>query len=447
MARLHLYDPTSKQVEFHAAGALARERLFLAGNQLGKTTAGALELAMHLTGDYPPWWQGRRFLGPVVAWAAGVSGESTRDNPQRLLLGRPGAPGTGAIPRAAIGPIAFARGIAGLVDTAQVRHRRGGRSLLSFKTYGKGRQKWAGETIDLVWFDEEPGLDIYTEGLTRTNRTQGLVYATLTPLMGRTALIDRFLGSSDPSRTVVQFALDQATQYTPEERMQLASAYPEHEREARARGVPLLGEGRVFTADEAAIAYDAGGLSRHWRRIGGIDFGIGHPTAAVWMAHDPDTDCAYVFDAYRAADRTIEAHATVIRGRHGGEVPFAWPKDGAKRSELSGAPIAEEYRKRGLAMLAEHATHEEGGDSLGTGILLMQERLVQGRLRVARHLTDWFEEYRLYHRKGGLVVAERDDLLSATRYALMMLRRAATPPARAGTRPRRTDGEYNPFNW
>lgn len=145
--RLHLYDPTRKQLDFHRAGAGARERLFLAGNQLGKTTAGALELAMHLTGDYPPWWEGRRFLGPIVAWAAGVSGESTRDNPQRLLLGRPGAFGTGAIPRAAIGTPTYARGIAGLVDTVRVRHRRRGASLLSFKTYGKGAQKLSRQTV------------------------------------------------------------------------------------------------------------------------------------------------------------------------------------------------------------------------------------------------------------------------------------------------------------
>ena len=81
------YQPTAKQIEFHTAGATARERLFLAGNQLGKTTAGAYELAFHLTGRYPEWWEGRRFGGPVVAWAAGVTAESTRDNPQRLLLG------------------------------------------------------------------------------------------------------------------------------------------------------------------------------------------------------------------------------------------------------------------------------------------------------------------------------------------------------------------------
>ena len=38
-----------------------------------------------------------------------------------------------------------------------------------------------------------------------------------------------------------------------------------------------------------------------------------------------------------------------------------------------------------------------------------------GRLKVFAHLADWFEEFRLYHRKDGLIVKERDDLISATR--------------------------------
>ncbi|WFU49498.1 terminase family protein [Sinorhizobium terangae] len=46
------YRPYAKQREFHDAGAAVRERLFMAGNQLGKTLAGAAEAAMHLTGRY-----------------------------------------------------------------------------------------------------------------------------------------------------------------------------------------------------------------------------------------------------------------------------------------------------------------------------------------------------------------------------------------------------------
>ena len=52
-----------------------------------------------------------------------------------------------------------------------------------------------------------------------------------------------------------------------------------------------------------------------------------------------------------------------------------------------------------------------------------------GKLKVFKHLNDWFEEFRLYHRKDGKVVKEGDDLMAATRYGIMMLRFASTRAA------------------
>ena len=48
-----------------------------------------------------------------------------------------------------------------------------------------------------MWFDEEPPLDIYTEGLTRTNATGGLVFLTFTPLKGMSDVVRMFLSDSD----------------------------------------------------------------------------------------------------------------------------------------------------------------------------------------------------------------------------------------------------------
>jgi phage terminase large subunit-like protein len=160
--QLATYRPYPKQETFHEAGARHRERLFMAGNQLGKTRAGASEEAMHATGRYPPWWRGRRFDAPTVSWCAGVTGESTRDNVQRLLLGRPGARGTGALPGDAILDISAARGVAGLADTIKIAHVSGGTSTIALKFYEKGREKWQGETLHRIWFDEEPPADIYS---------------------------------------------------------------------------------------------------------------------------------------------------------------------------------------------------------------------------------------------------------------------------------------------
>ena len=198
--QLATYRPYSKQAAFHAAGAQARERLFMAGNQLGKTKAGGSEWAMHLTGLYPDWWVGKRFAGPVKFWAAGVTAESTRDNPQRVLLGPPQKKeewGTGTIPARSILATAAARGVTDGVDSIVVRHVSGGASTLLFKSYEKGREKWQGETLDGVWFDEEPPLDIYIEGLTRTNATDGIVIVTFTPLLGMSEVVRMFLSDDE----------------------------------------------------------------------------------------------------------------------------------------------------------------------------------------------------------------------------------------------------------
>lgn len=428
------YSPYPKQADFHAAGATARERLFLAGNQVGKTLAGAAELSFHATGRYPRWWAGRRWNRPVVAWAAGITAESTRDNPQRLLLGRPGRWGSGAIPMGAIAATSRAAGVRDLVDTLRIRHVCGGESILSLKFYEKGRDRWQGETLDLVWFDEEPPLDIYTEGLTRTNATDGLVYLTCTPLLGMTDVIDRFLREPQADRHVTQMTIEEAEHYTPEQRRRVVAGYALHEREARAKGIPMLGSGRVFPVAEEQIAVGAFPIPTHWLQIGGLDFGWDHPFAAVKLAWDRDSDCVYVVQALRMREATPVAHAAALKP-WGDWLPWAWPHDGLQHSKDSGKPLADQYRAQGLRLLAEHARFAPHADgSPGTtgveaGLIEMLDRMQTNRFKVFSHLAEWFGEFRLYHRENGAVVKRNDDLISATRYALMCLRfamRAAT---------------------
>ena len=77
-------------------------------------------------------------------------------------------------------------------------------------------------------------------------------------------------------------------------------------------------------------------------------------------------------------------------------------------------------------MLHEHAQFEDGGVSVEAGLTAMLTRMQTGKFKVFKHLNDWREEFRLYHRKDGKVVKEGDDLMAATRYAIMMLRFAST---------------------
>ncbi len=195
-SRLTEYSPYPKQRDFHAMGSVHRERLLMAGNQLGKTYCGAAEAAIHLTGQYPDWWTGRRFNKPVRAWAGSKTGEVTRDGVQRLLIGEPKDEsrwGTGAIPGDSITDWSRRQGIPDALDSVLVKHVSGDISTLGFKSYDQGREKWQAETLDFVWCDEEPPLDIYAEAFTRTNAVDGMIYITFTPLLGMSDVVSMFL--------------------------------------------------------------------------------------------------------------------------------------------------------------------------------------------------------------------------------------------------------------
>jgi hypothetical protein len=233
------------------------------------------------------------------------------------------------------------------------------------------------------------------------------------------------------SKHATRMSLDDAAHYTPEQREAIIAAYPEHERDARTKGIPALGSGLVFPIRDELITCDPLAIPKHWARIIGLDFGWDHPFAAVSLAHDRDADALYVTHAYREARSTPIIHAAAIKP-WGTWIPCAWPHDGLQHDKGSGQGLAAQYRQQGLKLLEDYAQFEDGGSGVEAGVIEMLDRMQTGRLKVFCNLSDWFAEKRHYHRKDGKIVKERDDLLSATRYALMMLRFADTEP-----RPRR----------
>ncbi len=422
--RLAYYRPYAKQTEFHAAGASFRERLFMAGNQLGKTLAGAAEAAMHLTGDYPSWWAGRRFDRPITMIGGSESHELTRDGVQRLLVGPPMSEedwGTGYLPKAAISGWTRRSSASGALDSVTVRHTSGGTSTLLLKAYEQGRAKWQANTVDYVWFDEEPPEDVYFEGITRTNATGGSVAVTFTPLKGMSSVVSRYLLEPSDDRTVVRMTIDDAEHYSPEERAKIVASYPAHEKEARTKGVPTLGSGRIFPVTEEQIRVEPFEVPRHWVQIGGLDFGWDHPFAAALCAWDRDADVFYVTRCYREREATPIIHAASLKP-WGPWLPWAWPHDGLQHDKGSGEQLAAQYRGQGLVMLPERATFDDGTNGVEAGISDMLQRMQTGRFKVFSTAGEWFEEFRLYHRKDGRIVKERDDVISASRYALMMKR-------------------------
>lgn len=428
--RLRRYRPYAKQREFHAAGYLYRERLFMAGNQLGKTLSGAAECSMHLTGEYPDWWEGKRFDKPIILIAGSESAELTRDGVQRLLVGPPDREedwGTGYIPQKAIVARTRRMGVSNALDTVTVRHVSGGQSTLYLKSYDQGRTKWQANTVDFVWFDEEPPEDVYFEGITRTNATKGSVMVTFTPLKGMSAVVARYLLEESPDRATVTMTIEDAEHFTPEEREKIIASYPAHEREARTRGIPTMGSGLIFPVLEEEIVCDPIEIPKHWPQIGGLDFGWDHPTAAAHLAWDRDADVVYLVKDYRQRQETPIFHAAALKG-WGDWLPWSWPHDG-NNDTAAGENLSKQYKDQGLKMLPERATFADGSNSVEAGLMDMLDRMRTGRWKVFKTCGSWLEERRLYHRVDGKVVKERDDAISASRYALMMLRFAKTKPA------------------
>jgi len=434
--KLEHYRAYPKLREFHAAGKDNPERLLMAANRVGKTFGGAHEVALHLTGRYPDWWEGREFTKGNRWWVASETTEMTVAGVQGNLLGRvEDGLGTGAIPKDAIVDYKrSAHGFPGSIQFAIIRHGGGGdvqagQSYVGFKSYDQGREKFQADTLDGVWLDEEPDSALYFEALTRISTTQGMVFMTFTPLKGPTAVVTRFLLEKPAGTIVVNMTIDDAEHIPAEEREKIIARYPAHEREARTKGVPAMGSGRIFPVTEATISVPRFKVPDHWYRIGGLDFGWNHPSAGIELCVDRDHDRYFVTRAFRQREATPIMFAAALRSWDTfAWLPWAWPHDGLQHDKGSGAQLAELYKAQGLNMLAERATFTDGTNGVEAGVQDILDLMLSGRFFVCDDLSEWFEEFRFYHRADGKIVKMNDDLMSATRYAFMMQRFAETSP-------------------
>ena len=101
-----------------------------------------------------------------------------------------------------------------MLDIIRVNHVSGGTSIIGLKTYAAGREKFQGETLQWVWLDEEPPIDIYTEALTRTNVGANPVWMTFTPLLGVSSVVKRFLHEKSDDRYKVVMTIEDVGHYT-----------------------------------------------------------------------------------------------------------------------------------------------------------------------------------------------------------------------------------------
>lgn len=432
----------------------------LVNHNTGKSRTAAAEIAIHASGLYPKWWKGRRFNKPIVAWIGSNTNEESRNVAQKHLLGGTGEDlGTGLIPaRCLVGQKPRMRqcGVSNVVESIKVKHESGGCSEIFWKTYDQGRARWQGAIVDIVWFDEEPPADVYSEGFTRTITKGGMTMLTFTPLSGMGDVVYKFWNADKYDGIyTVNAPWSAAPHLTEEKKKALISGYQEYEIDARTEGIPIGGASTIFPFKNDTLMVEPFEIPKHYKRICGIDFGINHPAAAAWLAIDADSGMVYVTDCYRQSGEGSAYHASRINAhKDSAWIPVAWPHDGMNREKSGGKTLADHYRDAGVKTMmylsARFDDDSGGSQSLEDGVMNMYDLMRSGQFKVFNHLHDWFEEKNMYHRDDrNKIVPTRDDIMSATRYAVMM-RRYAISSVQAdllhSPLTQTADVEYDPTN-
>jgi phage terminase large subunit-like protein len=423
--RRELYE---KHLEFFSAGAAFKERLFMAANRVGKSTAGAYETALHLTGQYPAWWEGRRFEHPIKAWACGSTTETTRDIVQLELFGEINAIGTGMLPWEALATKPTTRqGVANALDTVWVHHKSGGYSQLGLKTYAQGRSSFEGTAKHVIWCDEEPPLDCYSEMLFRTPTVRGIIYTTFTPLQGMSDVVKSFVRPEKPEskqyKWFIQAGWDDVPHIDEEEKRSLIATTPGYQIEARTKGTPSLGAGAIYPIEERAIVVAPFSIPDSWPRAYGLDVGWNR-TACIWGARNPETGVIFLYSEHYEGQGTPANHADAIKAR-GNWIPGVIDPACLGSQQSDGRNLMQMYTEAGLdLMIAVNAVE--------SGIQDVWDLMIGGRLKVFSSLLNWLNEFRGYHRddKGnGKIVKKDDHIMDATRYLIVSgLDRMMTKP-------------------
>lgn len=210
---------------------------------------------------------------------------------------------------------------------------------------------------------------------------------------------------------MVQIGWDDVPHLDEDAKRELLASIPAHQRDARAKGVPMLGAGAIYQVPEDRFVCDPFAIPAWWPKAYGMDVGWNR-TAAVWGAWDRESDTVYLWSEHYVGQAPPQVHADAIKGR-AAWIPGAIDPASAGSGQIDGRKLIEQYRDLELNLFP-------AANAVEAGILAVQRRLESGRLKVFRTLGNWLGEYRLYRRdENGKVVKEMDHLMDATRYLIM----------------------------
>jgi phage terminase large subunit-like protein len=449
-----------------------REVLVLGCNRGGKSVIGCYIDTILATGQYPDWWKGKRFDGPVTGWAVGKTGQSTRDTLQEILLGPIGAWGTGMIPQDCLGKITASRGIPNGVDTIEVKHVSGKWSTIGLKSYEQKPASFYGTAKHFIHLDEPCPELIYNECLIRTMTTNGILLHTITPKDGLTRLLADYLSdcvmlagseglpnldvikalreaeeskqddhapkkvAGAGSRCCITLSWDDIPWLSEDSKSEILASTPPHLRNTVSKGIPSIGSGAVYPIPLEDVLVSPFPIPDHYRRMYGLDVGI-NTTAAVFGALDPDTDVLYVYGEYYAHDTLPELHAAAIKRTAGEWMVGAIDPASHNRNPNDGRNILHQYRQLGLRV-------READNQVESGIYKVWGRLATGKLKFFTTTPNLQTEYMIYRRGDNQqIIKKNDHAMDALRYLVNNLRFAQTKPVQHFSSPGHSSRRYN----
>ena len=441
--QLRYFRPFEHQQRFFETGHSDR-RGILAANRIGKTVSTCFETAMHLTGQYPTWWTGKRFDKPITAMVAGEGWSQVALVLQNELLGTQDVKisdrlGTGAIPRNAIRFETLRNDGANCIG-AEIKHVSGGYSYLLFANYTQEVRQMQGFKLNLAVFDEQPPDEFFSEIVTRTATTQGQVLCSFTPLKGLNGLVSKFWNHEE-GYTHIRVSWDDVPELDPwgepfllnETRRQLERDYLPHERDARRNGIPVMGRGAVFQI-RTWPTYTTGTYDFRNRfdieRIIALDLGLVNDRTVISLMYwDPKNSEGWL-DRQVAVKGIEEANPVnwinhLMRPEVFG-CPIVLPPDAGTpgrytMTSLSLRQLFEQYELNVYPDPIRNPPDSEGKTTnhKSFGINVMRQMLEMGSLHINENCQDFIREAQNYYADEQGRFSDPDDCIDSARYALL----------------------------
>ena len=441
--QLKYFRPFDHQLKFFETGNSPR-RGILAANRIGKTVSTCYETAYHLTGLYPKWWTGKRFLKPITAFVAGEGWEQVARVLQDELIGTKDIKiktqiGTGAIPRQCIN-LDTMRCDGANVLGVEILHTSGAHSYLLFGNYTQEVRNLQGFKLDLCVFDEQPPDDVFSELVTRTATTQGQVLCSFTPLKGLNGLVSKFWYEEEGYEHV-RVTWNDVPEVDPwgepfllfETRRQLERDYLPHEREARIAGIPVMGQGAVFQIRNWPL-YKTGDFDfksmNNIERIIALDLGLVKDKTVISLLYwNPREQEAWLHSQICVKGTEEAAPVNWIQHLMRPEVfgcPILLPSDAntAGRYTMSALSLRQMFQEYELNVIQHPAMNPPDSEGKVTnhksfGVNVMRQMLELGTLHVNENCVEFLREAKNYFVDERGRFSDPDDCIDSARYALL----------------------------